>query len=200
VSRKAARSTRPCASAVVAAESRISQAMVIKIARNLGYDGFRLLRAALAEHNRLPLAEIRRELCGCQSTPDIMETVRRLSVRALGHTFSTLSWEGLKRAPQVFCAADQRDLYGLDDARKWRDAAFKFLRIGLRTSVFDDGCMMSMSASLLQQGDLALAFSHSGQNATIRPFVRRGQTARQWSQLPTAPPRSWFGSATSRFG
>ena len=35
---------------VVAADARISQAMVIKLAKKLGFDGLRSLRAALAEH------------------------------------------------------------------------------------------------------------------------------------------------------
>jgi DNA-binding MurR/RpiR family transcriptional regulator len=47
---------------VVAAEARVSEAMVVKLAKKLSFDGFRSLRAALAEHNRLPLAEIRQEL------------------------------------------------------------------------------------------------------------------------------------------
>jgi DNA-binding MurR/RpiR family transcriptional regulator len=48
-------------------------------------------------------------------------------------------------------------------ARVASDAACKFLRIGVRASVFDDSQMMLMSACLLDKTDVALAFSHSGQ-------------------------------------
>ena len=43
-----------------------------------------------------------------------------------------------------------------------RDVAHKFLRIGVRVSVFDDAHMMAMSASLLGTADVAIGFSHSG--------------------------------------
>ena len=56
-----------------------------------------------------------------------------------------------------------------------RDAACKFLRIGLRASVFDDGLMMLMSASLLQKGDVVVAFSYSGQTLIVLEAVRQAQ-------------------------
>jgi DNA-binding MurR/RpiR family transcriptional regulator len=97
-------------------------------------------------------------------------------VRALEETLSTLSLEALEGAAQCFWSARQYDLYGVGgSAQVARDAAFKFLRIGIRTSVFDDGCMMSMSASLLQKGDVAVAFSYSGQNLTVLDAVRQAR-------------------------
>jgi len=56
-----------------------------------------------------------------------------------------------------------------------RDAACKFLRIGVRASVFDDGSMMLMSASLLQKGDVVVAFSYSGQTLIVLEAVRQAQ-------------------------
>jgi DNA-binding MurR/RpiR family transcriptional regulator len=56
-----------------------------------------------------------------------------------------------------------------------RDAACKFLRIGIRASVFDDGCMMAMSASLLQKGDVAVAFSFSGETPAVLDAVRQAK-------------------------
>ncbi len=60
--------------------------------------------------------------------------------------------------------ARQRDFYGIGgSAQIARDVAHKFLRIGVRTSVFDDAHMMLMSASLLGAGrrrDRLLAFGH----------------------------------------
>jgi DNA-binding MurR/RpiR family transcriptional regulator len=161
---------------VVAAEARVSEAMVVKLAKKLSFDGFRSLRAALAEHNRLPLAEIRQELCDYPSTPAIAEKVCRASVRALEETLSIMSFEGLEQAAQCFYGARQRDLYGLGgSAQVARDAACKFLRIGIRASVFDDGCMMLMSASLLQKGDVAVAFSFSGETPAVLDAVRQAK-------------------------
>jgi len=46
---------------VIADETHVSKAMVVKIAKKLGFEGFRTLRAALAEHNRLPVTKLRQE-------------------------------------------------------------------------------------------------------------------------------------------
>jgi RpiR family transcriptional regulator, repressor of rpiB and als operon len=161
---------------VVASETKVSQAMVVKIAKKLGFDGFRSLRAALAEHNRFPLREIRQELSSYKTTADIVEKACRSSMNALGTTFSGSCFERLEGAAECIWRARQRDLYGVgSSAQVARDAAFKFLRIGIRTSVFDDGCMMSMSASLLRKGDVAVAFSFSGQNLTVLDAVRQAR-------------------------
>jgi DNA-binding MurR/RpiR family transcriptional regulator len=161
---------------VVASEAKVSQAMVVKIAKKLGFDGFRSLRAALAEHNRLPIREIRQELSSDKTTAEIVEKVCRSSINALGMTFSGACFERLEEAAECIWCARQRDLYGVgSSAQVARDAAFKFLRIGVRTSVFDDGCMMSMSASLLRKGDVAVAVSFSGQNLTVLDAVRQAR-------------------------
>ena len=150
--------------------------MVVKIAKKLGFDGFRSRRVALAEHNRLPLTKIREELRNYRTTADILEKVGRSSVKALDKAFSDPCFERLEGAAQCIWSARQRDLYGVGgSAQIARDAAFKFLRIGVRTSVFDDGCMMSMSASLLRKGDVAVAFSFSGQNLTVLDAVRQAR-------------------------
>jgi len=161
---------------VVAAEANVSEAMVTKIAKKLGFDGFRSLRTALAEYNRIPVTEIRQELCGYPTTRDIVKKIVRTLAKALEETSSSLFRESLERATQCFCSARQRDFYGAGgSAQVARDAANKFLRIGMRASVFDDGCMMSISASLLQEEDVVVAFSYSGQNLPVLDAVRQAR-------------------------
>jgi RpiR family transcriptional regulator, repressor of rpiB and als operon len=161
---------------VVADESHVSNAMVVKIAKKLGFDGFRSLRAAVAEHNRAPQARAHQELSAHRSTRGLAEKARGASMKALEEVFSLLSFEHLEQAAQWLYAARQRDFYGLGgSAQVARDAAYKFLRIGLRASAFDDGLMMLMSASLLQKGDIAVAFSYSGQTLIVLEAVRQAR-------------------------
>jgi len=161
---------------VVADETHVSNAMVVKIAKKLGFDGFRSLRAALAEHNRVPLARARQELSDQHTARGLAEKARGASLKALEEVFSLVSFEHLEQAAQWLYAARQRDFYGLgSSAQVARDAACKFLRIGLRGSAFDDGLMMLMSASLLQKGDVAVAFSYSGQTLIILEAVRQAR-------------------------
>jgi RpiR family transcriptional regulator, repressor of rpiB and als operon len=161
---------------VVADESHVSKAMVVKIAKKLGFDGFRSLRAALAEHNRVPQARARQELSDQRTTRGLAEKARGASIKALEEGFSLLSFEYLEQAAQWLYAARQRDFYGLGgSAQVARDAACKFLRIGLRATAFDDALMMLMSASLLQKGDIAVAFSYSGQTLIVLEAVRQAR-------------------------
>ena len=153
---------------VVADETHVSKAMVVKIAKKLGFEGFRSLRDALAKHNRLPLAKARQELSNQPTVRALAENARGASLKALEEAFSLVSFENLAQAAQWLYTARQRDFYGLGgSAQLARDAVCKFLRIGLRGSAFDDGLMMLMSASLLQKGDVVVAFSYSGQTLIV---------------------------------
>jgi DNA-binding MurR/RpiR family transcriptional regulator len=161
---------------MVADETHVSNAMLVKIAKKLGFDGFRSLRAALVKQNRLPLAKARQELSDQPTARALAEKARGASLKALEEAFSLVSFENLEQAAQWFQAARQRDFYGLGgSAQVARDAACKFLRIGLRGCAFDDGLMMLMSASLLQKGDVAVAFSYSGQTLIVLEALRRAR-------------------------
>ena len=66
---------------------------------------------------------------------------------------SILDLEAFERAADLIFTARQRDFYGIGgSAQIARDVSHKFLRIGVRTSVFDDAHMMLMSAALLGRG------------------------------------------------
>jgi DNA-binding MurR/RpiR family transcriptional regulator len=161
---------------VIADETHVSKAMVVKIAKKLGFEGFRALRVALAEHNQRPLAKLRQELRGPAGARALAELAHQASLQALQGAFSLVSFEGLERAARWLYAARQRDFYGVGgSAHVARDAACKFLRIGLRASPFEDGAMMLMSAALLQKGDVAVAFSSSGQTLAVLEAVRQAR-------------------------
>jgi len=152
----------------VAEEAGVSEAMVVKIAKKLGFDGFKDFRAALAEYNRLPTADLHQELAPDDDDEQIARKVFRTSIQALEETLSILDPRAFERAADLIFNARQRDLYGIGgSAQIARDVAHKFLRIGVRTSVFDDAHMMLMSASLLGEGDLAIGFSHSGSTTAV---------------------------------
>jgi DNA-binding MurR/RpiR family transcriptional regulator len=45
-----------------AGETGVSEALIVKIAKKLGFEGFRQLREALGEHNRVSQATLHEEL------------------------------------------------------------------------------------------------------------------------------------------
>ena len=157
----------------VADDTQVSEAMVVKTAKKLGFDGFRELRAALVEYKRLPSVDLHEEVTPEDTAEMILKKVFRTSIQALEETLAILDIEAFKRAADLIHVSRQRDFYGLGgSAQIARDAAHKFLRIGIRASVFDDTHMMAMSANLLGPGDLAIAFSHSGRSSGLVDAVQ----------------------------
>ena len=80
---------------MVADETHVSNAMLVKIAKKLGFDGFRSLRAALAKQNRLPLAKARQELSDQPTARALAEKARgppSKHSRRLSRSFHLRTW------------------------------------------------------------------------------------------------------------
>lgn len=157
----------------LAAEAGVSEAMVVKITKKLGFSGFRDFRTAVSRYIRLPTAEMHQELSVEDSSREIIQKVFRTSIHALEETQAILDVEAFDRAADVLAGAGQRDFYGVGgSAQIARDVAHKFLRIGVRASVQDDSHMMLMSAALLGPGDVVIGFSHSGNTTAVIDAVQ----------------------------
>ena len=176
----------------VAADAGVSEAMIIKITKKLGFSGFKDFRSGIVDYNRLPTAELHQELSPDDTGAEIAQKVFRSSIHALEETLSILDPAAFEKAADLIFNARQRDFYGIGgSAQIARDVSHKFLRIGVRTSVFDDAHMMLMSAALLGEGDVAVAFSHSGTTtAVIEPLElarRRGARTIALTNYATSP-------------
>jgi len=152
----------------VAEDAGVSEAMVVKIAKKLGFNGFRDFRAALVNYNSLDVANLHQEISPDDSAADLIQKVFRTAVQALEETMSILDAEAFERAADVLYRARNREFYGLGgSAQIARDVAHKFLRIGLRATVHDDAHMMLMSAAMLGPDDAVMVFSHSGTTSAV---------------------------------
>ncbi|APO74506.1 transcriptional regulator protein RpiR [Rhizobium etli 8C-3] len=152
----------------IAAEAGVSEAMVVKITKKLGFAGYREFRSAVTQYNRLPTAEMHQELSIEDTSQEIIQKVFRTSIHALEETLSIMNVEAFDRAADLIHGARNRDFYGVGgSAQIARDTSHKFLRIGVRSQVYDDSHMMLMSASLLGEGDVAIGFSHSGNTVAV---------------------------------
>lgn len=152
----------------VAEGSGVSEAMVVKVAKKLGFAGFREFRAGLIEYYGSESTSLHSEISEDDTAGEVVQKVFRTAMQALEETFAILDLEAFERAADFLHRARQRDFYGLGgSAQIARDVSHKFLRIGIRTSVFDDAHMMMMSAALLTPDDVAVAYSHSGNTSAV---------------------------------
>lgn len=176
----------------VAEDAGVSEAMIIKITKKLGFEGFRDFRAGIVDYNRLPTTDLHQELSPDDTGVEIAQKVFRTSIHALEETLSILDPEAFEKAADLIFSARQRDFYGIGgSAQIARDVSHKLLRIGVRTSVFDDAHMMLMSAALLSDGDVAVGFSHSGETTavieTLELARRRGARTIALTNYATSP-------------
>ena len=176
----------------VADFSDVSEAMVVKTAKKLGFDGFRELRAALFEYRRQPSVDLHEDVEPEDTSEQIVRKVSRTAIQAIEETLAILDIKSFERVANLIHVSKQRDFYGLGgSAQIARDVAHKFLRIGIRASVYDDSHMMAMSANLLGPGDLVMAFSHSGRSSGLVEAVqfakRNGASIVALSNYDTGP-------------
>lgn len=166
LSRRDIADTTPLAE--IAEAAGVSEALVVKVAKKLGFAGFRDFRQALIAYYQSEAAALHSGILPDDTPGLVVQKVFRTAMQALEESFAILDLAAFQRAADALHTAGQRDFYGLGgSAQIARDGAHKFLRIGIRASVFDDAHMMMMSAALLQPGDAVMVFSHSGETAAV---------------------------------
>lgn len=162
-----------CTISDVAHDTSVSEAMIVKLSKKLGYTGFRDLKDMLYQYSLLPVAEMHQEIDPDDSSAVIVNKLFKTSIQALEETLAILNMDDFDRAVDAILRARQRDFYGVGgSAAIVKDASHKFLRIGLRSVAYDDSHLMIMSASLLTPHDVVLAVSHSGQTSAVLEAVR----------------------------
>ena len=115
----------------------MSEAMVVKIAKKLGFSGFRDFRTGV--YRATAACRPPRCIRSCRPTTvrrEIVQKVFRTSIHALEETLAILDSRPSTVPPTYSTRRRQRDFYGIGgSAQIARDVAHKFLRIGIRANV-----------------------------------------------------------------
>lgn len=152
----------------LAREAEVSDATVVKFCKRLGYKGFQEFKILLAQD----VVE-KHSLVGGEIKPDddirtIKEKVFDASIRALQDTNHVLKEDSLEAAVKALARAREIHFYGLGASIIAAfDGEQKFSRIGRRASAFVDTHMQITRAVLLQQGDVAVGLSRTGETREI---------------------------------
>ncbi len=151
----------------------VSEAMIVKLSKKLGFAGYRELRKMLFQYCQLPVAELYQELDSKDSPAVTIQKIFRNSIQALEETMAILNIDSFTSAVDILSRSTQHDFYGLGGSSTIaKDAEHKFLRIGIRCTAYSDSHLMLMSASLLTKNDMVLAISHSGQTKAVLEAAR----------------------------
>lgn len=136
----------------VAEALSVSEAMIVKVSKLLGFSGFRNLRSALVEYFSQSEQVLPAELSFDEAPQDVVNKVFNITLRTIMEGQSIVNVDEIHRAARFFAQANQRDLYGAGGSNAiCADVQHKFLRIGVRCQTYPDAHIMMMSASLLKK-------------------------------------------------
>lgn len=160
---------------VVAESLNVSEALVVKVAKLLGFSGFRDLRKQIAlsfEESQWNTIELSNQ----DTTQDLINKVFNISLQTIAEGQAILNSQVIEEAAKQFFKAKNRDLYAVGGSNTiCDDIAHKFLRIGIRCNNYRDIHLMMMSASLLDKDDIVLVVSHSGKTADLLTVVNEAR-------------------------
>jgi len=147
--------------------------MVVKLAKKLNFSGFRDLRSSLVFYNYSEVASLHAEIEPSDSSEQLLSKVFRTSIQAIEETLSILDVSAFNRAADILYKARHIDLYAVGgSAAVARDLSHKLLKIGIKTTAYDDAHMMLMSAAILSDDDAVIVISHSGATRTVNDPIK----------------------------
>jgi len=132
----------------VAEALAVSEAMIVKVSKLLGFSGFRNLRSALVAYFSESEQVLPTELAFDEAPQDVVNKVFNITLRTIMEGQSIVNVDEIHRAARYFAQAKQRDLYGVGGSNSiCNDIQHKFLRIGVRCQAYQDAHQRSQPAS-----------------------------------------------------
>ncbi len=161
----------------LAARCGVSETVVIRLYRKLGYDGFHQFKIDIAQS----LTEAVPEGLGSLKVGDSMEAVKRkvfaISRQALEESVDSVDSRELERTRDLLLHARRVVVVAFGgSASVGLDLTHKLLKLGIIATLQIDSHMQAMSASVMGPGDALVAISHSGNS---RDIVEALEIARQ---------------------
>ncbi len=143
-----------------------SKTTVVRVCKQLGYQGYKAFCAALSAdlatggQDRLSYADVRPG----DDLDTILRTVSQHNRAAIDDTARILPKEEVRRAVEAIIKAPRVDFYGVGASGVVAlDAQQKFFRVGKSSQTAFDPHVQAVLASCLSKGDVAVIFSYSGE-------------------------------------
>ncbi|WP_406562298.1 SIS domain-containing protein [Klebsiella pneumoniae] len=147
----------------VAEAVSVSEPMIVKISKKLGYSGFRELRSSLLSYFDVLPFDKDEEISQHDGLPVVMEKVFSTAIQALKEAKSVANINVISEAAGLLCQASHVVLLGVGgSASVCQDFEHKLLRIGIHSHTYSDFHLMLMVACQLSETDVMVVISQSG--------------------------------------
>ena len=154
----------------IAKESGIGEATITRFSKKMGYSGLQDFKVTLArEISGLKNRKIINR--SIENDEGVMESARKLfnsNIRILENTFNIIDGNDIEKATDMIINAKKVFFIGIGYAGMTaEDSNYKFSRIGFNCMSLDSSHNMIMMASLMDEDDVIVAISHSGETDEI---------------------------------
>ena len=148
----------------LASASKVSDASIIRFARDLGFDSFQQLKIALAkEREEAEINEKDITISKDDSAKEIAEKTKLSCIKAIDDTNSIVDVKKLEDAVRAISGAKRVEVYGVGtSAAVAMVIQYKLIRLGISCKAYDDPHIQAMSASTMNFGDVVIGVSHTG--------------------------------------
>jgi len=164
--------------AETARQARVSEPTVMRFCAALGFEGFQDFKLKLAHSVALGVP-------ATQSVLDLTDTPQTLIDKVFDYTMTSLDWarnqldhEAVARAIDILVRAKRIEFFGF--GASWivaADAQQKFPLFGVPCTVHMDSHQQFIAASMMQEGDVAIAISNTGQTTSLLDVIRAAKDA-----------------------
>ena len=154
----------------ISKESGIGEATITRFSKKMGYSGLQDFKVTLArEISGLKNRKIINK--SIENDEGVMESARKLfnsNIRILENTFNIIDGNNIEKATDMIINAKKVFFIGIGySGMTAEDSNYKFSRIGFNCMSLDSSHNMIMMASLMDEDDVIVAISHSGETDEI---------------------------------
>ena len=154
----------------IAKESGIGEATITRFSKKMGYSGLQDFKVTLARE----IAGLKNRTIinrSIENDEGVMESARKLfnsNIRILENTFNIIDGNDIEKATDMIINAKKVFFIGIGySGMTAEDSNYKFSRIGFNCMSLDSSHNMIMMASLMDEDDVIVAISHSGETDEI---------------------------------
>lgn len=164
--------------AALAARAQVSEPTVIRFCRALGCDGYQDFKLRLAQSLASGVRFVHSVVAPDDAPRQVVAKVFDSAVASLLRTRAQLDTAAIERAIDLLASARKIEFYGHGASGIVAlDAQHKFFRLAVPTVAYIDAHVHSMSAAILEPGDVVVAISHSGRSKDLIASVQVARAA-----------------------
>lgn len=162
-----------CSITEIAQAASVAESTVIRASKRLGFTGFQDLKLAIAKDVRPSLELVADDIAAEDTAPQIIDKVFRTSAAVLAEASTSVDAQALTTVVERLAGASRVLFAGVGPSSPIvQDAAYRFRSLGLPVDAPLDLLTQHLAATMLREGDLCLAISHTGATRETLDIVR----------------------------